>query len=364
MSFSFSFDISTDRQWLRPTPNGTVIVLVSDNQEHRVAHPTTITTAGGAKITMWTRWNPKSTETVTIAEPATVVCTENLDLARITTEQRDMVIRICAANGAPHTAVSMAGKQVAWGGEIEKTTSGMAKLWATEECMNALEAAGVTNRRLEGDVFIFTDKRKAVELVKEHQQPLQAQKRKVQHIARQLDPDHATVELKWKRSVTEPTEATSEWLNSIGLASGGGIRIAGTTGQVVVIKVTEPVFNELMRAKLPHGASSKRLKQPTYTAKDLQSAKRELQRLEHMAQAVAHCTQNQIDAVMTNAAVQLAIQQAAAALSEATYGDQRDTLITAMRPHVETAALQRNAKRAAEEVSGQAPEPKRAAGGI
>ena len=355
--------ISTEQRWLRPTPTGTVIVLVSDNQKHRVAHPTTVTTAAGIKITMWTRWNPKTTAAVVVAEPATVICTENMDLARITTEQKNSVIKICAANGAPHTAVSMAGKQVAWGGEVEKMTSAMAKLWATEESMNALEAAGITNRRLEGEIFIFTDKRKAVDLIKENQQPLQAQRRKVKHIASQLDRGHATVELKWNRSVEEPAEATNEWLTRMGLACGGDTYVAGTAGQVAVIKVPEQIFNDLMRAKLPSGASSKRLKQPSFTAKDLDEAQRELQRLEHMAQAVAHCTQNQIDAVMTNAAVQQAIQLAAATLSEATYGEQRETLITAMRPHVQNAALQRNAKRAAEEVSGHTPEPKRAAGG-
>ena len=36
----------------------------------------------------------------------------------------------------------MAGKQVAWGGEVEKMTPAMAKSWATEESMDALGAAG------------------------------------------------------------------------------------------------------------------------------------------------------------------------------------------------------------------------------
>ena len=96
--------------------------------------------------------------------------------------------------------------------------------------------------------------------------------------------------------------------------------------------------------------------------RDLEQAERKLQQMEQMEEAVAQCSNNQINAAVADASVQAAIQEAAAQLAASTYQDQRGALMAAMQSRVQQAALMQNAKRAATEVGGQEQNPKRGPG--
>ena len=129
-----------------------------------------------------------------------------------------------------------------------------------------------------------------------------------------------------------------------------------------MIKVPAECYRHLIGAKTPENAMYKKTEQPRYTARDLEQAEKKLQQMEQMEQAVTQCSNNQINAAVADVSVQAAIQEAAAQLAASTYQDQRGALMAAMQSRVQQAALMQNAKRAATEVGGQEPSPKRGPG--
>ena len=80
----------------------------------------------------------------------------------------------------------------------------MGKMWATEEAMNAMEANELTNRRLEGGVYVFTDKRAAYEYIQENEKPIPKQKRNVKRMQEEIDPGYVKVAMKWEPTVADP----------------------------------------------------------------------------------------------------------------------------------------------------------------
>ena len=222
-----------------------------------------------------------------------------------------------------------------------------------------MEAHGLTNRRLDGGLYVFTDKRAAHDYVLENEKPIPTQRRNVKCMRDELGDGHKSVSMKWGAAVEDPEDATNAWLATLGLQ---GTYVTGMEGPKVMIKVPAECYRHLIGAKTPENAVYKKTEQPRYTTRDLEQAERKLQQMEQMEEAVAQCSNNQINAAVADASVQAAIQEAAAQLAASTYQDQRGALMAAMQSRVQQAALMQNAKRAATEVGGQEQNPKRGPG--
>ena len=352
--------IHTGPEWLVPGPNDTTTILVGcTKQTHRVAQRTQVTTRGGTRMAVWSVWNPRTTNAVALAEPATLIDESSPDINRITPEGQADLVSTAIKHGAADVQVSLSGRGITWGDDKEKRTSIMGKLWATQEAINALEAHGLTNRRLDKGLYIFTDKRAAYEYVKENEKPIPTQRRNVARMRDEIDPNYARVGIKWKAAVNDPERASTEWINQLGLQ---GVHIVGVKGQEVMVKVPRECYRNLIGARKPTGAVYKKTIQPTATTKDLEGAVAELQHMEQMERAAAEISNSKIEAAVEDAAVQLAIQQAAEQLAKSTYEEQRGPLMAAMESRVQQAALMHNAKRAATEVGGKEPGAKRGPG--
>ena len=352
--------IHTGPEWLVPGPNDTTTFMVAcSKQAHRVAQRTQVRTSDGTIITAWSQWNPSTTSAVTLAEPATLIDEDSTDINRITKKAEVALISLATKHGAADISVTLSGRPITWGSGQEKRVSNMGKLWATQDAMNTMEARGLTNRRLDGGLYIFTDKRAAYDHVQENEKPIPTQKRNIKSMEDELDTDHKTVSMKWGAAVEDPENATNAWLTTLGLR---GVHVTGMDGPKVMIKVPTACYRNLIGAKTPEKAVCKKTEQPKCTARDLERAKEKLQQMEQMEKAVAQCSNNQINAAVADAAVQEAIQQAAEQLAASTYQEQRGALMAAMQSRVQQAALMQNAKRAATEVGGQEPNAKRGPG--
>ena len=90
-------------------------------------------------------------------------------------------------------------------------------MWATQEAMDALEAHGLTNRRLDGGLYIFTNKRAALDYVLENEKPIPTQQRNVKRMQDELDPKYVRVVMEWEAAVDDPEGATTAWISQLGL---------------------------------------------------------------------------------------------------------------------------------------------------
>ena len=121
----------------------------------------------------------------------------------------------------------------------------MGKLWATQDAMNSMEAHGLTNRRLDGGLYIFTDKRAAHDFVLENEKPIPTQKRNIKSMKDELGDGHKSVSMKWGAAVDDPEGATNAWLATLGLQ---GTYVTGMEGPKVMIKVPAECYWHLIGA--------------------------------------------------------------------------------------------------------------------
>ena len=224
----------------------TTIILHCSDQERRVAHPTTITMRDGTTYTVRTLWNSRTTDQVTIAQPAYIIFDQNADMRRISPAQCRTVERFVMQQAGPDFVVSPRGKPITWGDATDQTASSLAKLWTTQKVMNILEANDLTNRKLDNGAYIYTDKHAAAKHVKEADKPIPTLQRRLAEI-RRMTTDGKLLTFKWHDG-TEAEEATRRWMRDLGCLEPD---IIEATESAVTAKIPSRHVRHILTADTP-----------------------------------------------------------------------------------------------------------------
>ena len=324
----------------------TTIILHCADQERRVAHPTTITMRDDTTYTVRTLWNSRTTDQVTIAQPAYIIFDQNVDLRRISPTQCRTIERFVMQRAGPDFVVSPRGKPITWGDATDQTASALAKLWTTQKVMNILEANELTNRKLDNGAYIYTDKHAAAKHVKEADKPIPTLQRRLEEI-RRMTTDGKLLTFKWHEG-TEAEEATRRWMHELGCLEP---EIIEMTESSVTAKILSRFVRRILTADMPTELRTVAVTQSKYSREALHDTERQLARAMAQQEAAATVAQAHAERLVASDAMQEALARAATAVAENRYHEQEAALEAQIQQELDRKSTEINMKRKLTEIS-------------